>query len=299
MRQLMKAALIGAVLMGGQPLLAVAKDGDAGTGGGIRSVRERIESSMLVSGNVSIETDGSVSALQLDKEEDLPAGVVSLVRGAAMKWRFEPILRDGVAVRALAPMSLRVVARKLGDGGYEISLRGINFTRVDGEDDPHNIARIEMKPPRYPEQAFRTGVTGTVYLLVKVGRDGKVEDAFAEQVNLTMLSREREQKWARDLLAQSALAGARKWRFRVPSQGAEAAQPFWNLRVPVSYALDDGANEGQDRGRWVSYVAGPRERAPWRDEAEQVGFSPDAVVDGSINLVDNRGPRLLTPLQGS
>ena len=299
MQKLMAAALVGAALMGGVPALAVAADDATVNGGGIRSVRERVESSMVVRGTVSIEADGSVSALQLDKEESLPVGVVGMVRNAAMKWRFEPILRDGAAVRALAPMSLRVVARKLDADGYEISLRGINFARLDGRDDPHNIASIDMKPPRYPEQAFRAGVSGTVYLLVKVGRDGKVEDAFAEQVNLTVLSRENEQRRARELLAKSALAAARQWSFRVPSEGPEAAQPFWNVRVPVSYALDRGAAEGQDAGRWVSYVPGPRERAPWRGDAEQIGFSPDALVDGSVNLVDNQGPRLLTPLQGT
>ena len=297
MRQLMTAALVGTALMVGMPQFAVADD-SAASGGGIRSVRERVESSMVVRGNLSIETDGSVSALQLDKEEALPVGVVSMVRDAAMKWRFEPILREGAAVRALAPMSLRVVARKVDGDSYEISLRGINFARLDGEDDAENIARIEMKPPRYPEQAYRAGVSGSVYLLLKVDRDGKVADAFAEQVNLTVLSRESEQRWARDLLAKSALAASRRWTFRVPAQGPNAGQPFWVVRVPVSYALDRGAAEGQDAGRWVSYVPGPRERAPWRDDAEQIGFSPDALVDGSVNLVDNRGPHLLTPLQG-
>ena len=293
MRQVFAAMAFGAVLMTMMPVTARAE-----SGGGIAAVRERIESSLVVRGDVSIETDGSVSAVQLDKEDKLPAGVVSMVREAGLKWRFEPVLRDGVAVRALAPMSLRVIARKLEGDRYEISLRGINFARLDA-DDPENIARISLKPPRYPEQAFRAGVSGSVYLLVKVGRDGKVEDAFAEQVNLTFLSRENDQRRARELLAKSALAGARQWTFRVPTQGPGAAQPFWNVRVPVSYSLDNGGAEGQEQGRWVSYVPGPRERAPWREGSEQLGFSPDAVVDGSVNLVDNNGPHLLTPLQGS
>lgn len=293
MRQVFVAMLFGAVLVTATPVTAMAE-----SGGGIAAVRERIESSLVVRGEVSIETDGSVSAVQLAKEDKLPVGVVSMVRDAGLKWRFEPVLRDGVAVRAVAPMSLRVIARKLDGDRYEISLRGINFARLDA-DDPENIARVSLKPPRYPEQAYRAGISGSVYLLVKVGRDGKVEDAFAEQVNLTFLSRENDQRRARDLLAKSALAGARQWTFRVPTQGPGAAQPFWNVRVPVSYSLDNGGAEGQEQGRWVSYVPGPRERAPWREGSEQLGFSPDALVDGSVNLVDNNGPHLLTPLQGS
>ena len=293
MRQVFAAMAFGALLLTTMPVPA-----SAANGGGIAAVRERIESSMVIRGEVSIETDGSVSAVQLAKEDKLPVGVVSMVRDAGLKWRFEPVLRDGVAVRAVAPMSLRVIARKLDGDRYEISLRGINFARLDA-DDPENIARISLKPPRYPEQAFRAGVSGSVYLLVKVGRDGKVEDAFAEQVNLTFLSRENDQRRARELLAKSAMAGARQWTFRVPTQGPGAAQPFWNVRVPVSYSLDNGGAEGQEQGRWVSYVPGPRERAPWREDSEQLGFSPDALADGSVNLVDNNGPQLLTPLQGS
>lgn len=296
MRQMIGSALVAIALVTGLQAAGSATATDVR--GGIGGVRDRVESSLVVRGELSIEADGSVSALQLDKEEALPSGVVSMVRGAASKWRFEPIMQEGVAVPVSAPMSLRVVARMLDADRFEISLRGVNFSRLDRED-PQNIARVSMTPPRYPEQAFRSGVSGSVYLLLKVGRDGGVEDAFAEQVNLTFISRENEQRRARELLAKSALAAAKQWTFRVPTQGPEASQPFWNVRVPVSYSLDRGGAEGQEQGRWVSYVPGPRERAPWRDESEQIGFSPDALADGSVNLVDNNGPRLLTPLQGT
>ncbi len=270
--------------------------GEAEAEGGVRSVRERVESSMLVRGEVGIETDGSVFAVQLEKEDELPTGVTALVREAGMKWRFEPIVRDGATVRARAPMTLRVVARKLEADSYEISLRGINFDCLDRRS-PENVASIDMKPPRYPEQAFRGNVTGSVYLVLKVGRDGTVEDAFPEQVNLTFLSREREQQRARELLANAAKDGAKKWSFRVPTEGPTAGQPYWNVRVPVSFAIGDRAPRS-DQGRWVSYVAGPRERAPWKSDDDQPGFSPDALADGSVNMVDSSGPRLLTSLQG-
>lgn len=45
----------------------------------------------------------------------------------------------------------------------------------------------DMQPPAYPVNAFRGGATGVVYLLLKIGRAGKVEDVVAEQVNLTAL----------------------------------------------------------------------------------------------------------------
>ncbi len=291
MRRILATVALATAVMLAMPAGALAASG------GLAAVRERVESSMLVKGDVTIEADGSVSALQLEGEDELPPGVVKLVRDSGMKWRFEPVIREGHAVRALAPMSLRVVAKKLEGDSYEISLRGINFSRLN-RDDPENVASIDLRPPRYPEQAFRSGISGSVYLVLKVGRDGAVEDVFAEQVNLTFLSREGEQQRARELLARTSMATARNWKFRVPSQGPAAAQPFWSVRVPVAFSLNNAPAEGNERRRWVSYVPGPRQRAPWREDSEQRGFSPDALVDGSVNLIDERAPRLLTALQG-
>lgn len=292
MRHMFAAVALGAVLVMGMPVVATAG------GGGISAARQRVESSMLVRGEVGIETDGSVFAIKLEKEEALPTALVDLVRNTALRWRFEPVLNDGVAVRALAPMSLRVIARELDRGRYEIRLGGINFNRLDS-DSLERITIIDSVAPRYPQQAMAAGVSGSVYLVLKVGMDGKVQDAFAEQVNLTVLGRESELRRSREMLAASARDCARQWTFRVPAQAPTPARRYWNVRVPVSYSLNDSVPEGSDSGRWVAYVPGPREHAPWLDAGEQLGFSPDALADGSVSLVDNDGPRLLTPLQGS
>ncbi|MCD9085626.1 energy transducer TonB [Stenotrophomonas sp. SY1] len=248
-----------------------------------------------------IEADGSVSGLVFHQEEELPESVVTLVRGAALQWRFEPVTASGSAVRVVAPMSLRVVARKVDGSNYEIGLRGVSFQKYDSTD-PQDVASIDMKPPRYPEQAYRSGATGNVHLLVKVGRDGKVEDAFSEQVNLTFLSREADQRHFREVLASNAVAAAKRWTFPVPTEGDAAAQPYWNVRVPVRYSTGDerGSGRGEAYGRWSSYVAGPRGGAPWRDASQEAGPAPDTLAAGSVYMADNnKGPRLLTPLQGS
>ncbi len=280
-------------------LLATMPASAAESAGGTRAaVRQRVESSMLVRGEVAIEADGSASALQLYRQDKLPPGVVELVRGLAMQWRFEPVMEGGRAVPVRAPMSLRVVARKVDGDQFEIGLRGVSFDSRN-TDDRQSVTRLSMTPPRYPEQAYRAGASGNVYLLVKVGRDGGVEDVFAEQVNLTFLSNEADQRRFRDMFARNTMAAARQWRFDVPSEGEAAGLPFWNVRVPVSYSLGDSSRrDADDYGRWVSYVAGPRERAPWRDEAQEAGSAPDTLADGGVYMADRQGPRLLTPLQG-
>jgi len=263
------------------------------------SVKKQIESSLLVKGSVDIEPDGSVSAVAIEREEKLPPGVVKFVRDSGLQWRFEPVLRDGHAVQARSPMSLRVVAQKLDNGDYRISLRGASFERYDPQD-PTRATSIKITPPKYPDRAARAGAGGSVYLLVKVGRDGNVEDAIAEQVNLRILAPEGEMRLLRDMFAKNAVAAAKGWTFRVPTEGDTATRSFWNVRVPVTYSLDSQAIESRDGdyGRWISYIPGPRQQAPWMPGKERAEFSPDTLADGGVYMADSSAPRLLTPLQG-
>lgn len=264
-----------------------------------KSVRQEVESSLLVEGTIHIERDGSVSAMILDHEDKLPSGVVTFVRNAGRRWRFEPVVRDGAVVKVSAPMSVRVVAKKLEGGQYQVSLVGASFERYD-RDDPHGVRSVRMDPPCYPEQAFRAGASGSVYLLVKVGRQGQVEDAIAEQVNLRVLGNEGELRLLRNMFAKSAIAATRNWSFRVPTEGEAAEKPFWNVRVPVTYSMGAEANDGLDGsyGKWISYIPGPRQKAPWVEDKEAAGFSPDTLKEGGVYMADSQGPRLLTSLQG-
>lgn len=268
--------------------------------GGLGAVRKQVESSMLVKGTIDIEADGSVSAIALDRQEKLPDGIVGFVRDAALQWKFEPVLRDGAAVRARAPMSVRLVAKKLDDKQYQVEIRSASFQdekKIGDKNDLTRIASIDMRAPRYPENAFRAGAGGTVYLLLKVGRDGHVQDAAAEQVNLRVVAPEAQMKLLRRMFSDSALAVARDWTFRPPSEGKDAADPHWIVRVPIAYALDNRPSEG-DYGIWVAYVPGPRERAPWATDKDDAGFSPDALAEGGVYMANQSGPRLLTPLHG-
>lgn len=103
---------------------------------------------------------------------------------------------------------------------------------------------------------------GTVYLLIKVGRDGKVEDVMAEQVDLrtavTPMQMEQMRKW----LTQPAVTAARGWEFIPPARGEDAGRPFWSVRVSVDYWFDPDAGKGHE-SRWEACIPGPRQRPPW------------------------------------
>jgi hypothetical protein len=275
---------IGACLMA-CAFVAVAASGNA-------AVRKQVEASMLLTGTIDIGVDGSVTGHALDHADKLEAGVIGLVDRTLPAWRFEPVVEDGKAHKATAKMSLLIVANKLDADHFTVRIRSANFA----EDRPlteAGIGRKEMAPPKYPAEAYRSGVTGTVYLLVRVDRQGRVADVAAEQVNLRIIDSERQMRHWRDVLAEPALKAARNWQFNPPTARQKMDGGFWSVRVPVSYALVD---EAAKYGKWEPYVPGPRQDVPWLNSAsEGPASSPDALVAGGVYEV-GQGLRLLTPL---
>jgi TonB family protein len=251
------------------------------------AVRKQVESSMVVTGSIDIEADGSVGGYRIDRAEEIPGGVQDMIARFAPGWRFDPVLVDGRPVKARAQMNLRLVARKIDKDSYQVSLRSATF----GQDAPgESVGSLKLGPPRYPREAIRAGATGTVYLAVKVGRDGHVIDAVAEQVNLTFISSENAMTRWRGVFAKSALAAAKGWTFQPPTAGDSAGDPWWVVRVPVTYSLERTTDS---YGRWQAYVPGPRQSLPWRGDA-LAGGNDALPADGVFQA--GRELRLRTPL---
>lgn len=270
------------------PLLASA-------GHGPGAVRKQIESSMLVTGTIMIGPAGEVVECALDQPDKLPEGVRKFVEGNAARWEFEPVRFDGKPVSARNKMSVRVVARKLeAKGSYEIRLQGASFQPMRVEEGAE-VASRQMQPPKYPMTAARAGVMGTVYLVARVGRDGRVADVFPEQVNLKVVASENAMQAWRKVLADSAMRAAKDWEFTPPSKGEHASDEYWSVRVPVDYAFDDTKHAAY--GEWEAYVPGPRASIPWQDLRDLPGYSPDTQIAGSVQMVGGEGGlKLLTPL---
>jgi hypothetical protein len=256
-------------------------------------VRKTIENSMLVTGTIDIGIDGAAIGHRLDQPEKLPAFVRDLVTKAATEMRFEPVLLGGKPVKARAKMGVRVVARKLENGNYQLRIASTSFGEQGG-DDAESVTKEKMRPPEYPMVAAMRNVGGTVYLVLKIGRQGAVEDLAVEQVNLTVLGNERQMEQSRKWLAEASVDAARKWKFRFPTRGESADDSFWSLRVPVAFLLRKQKEPAY--GQWDAYIPGPHASPAWID-ADEARQNPDAMIAGDLYQI-GRGPKLVTPSQG-
>lgn len=257
-----------------------------------REAREQVEMSMLVRGHVDIDREGRITAHELEQPDKLPEFVIDMVSAAMPTMLFEPVMVDGSPVLARAKMTLRLVAQPDGEQ-MRLSIRSAHFGDETAVPDEERVRSVRMTPPSYPKDALYSGGTGTVYLLLKVGRDGQVEDVVVEQTNLTALGSAREMDRIRSSLERASVREARRWRYEPPVAGEEADAPYWAVRVPVEYHIDSSPTP--DYGQWVAYH--PGERAPRPDWAKRdaPGFSPDLLAAGATHPAQSRFRLLQAP----
>lgn len=259
---------------------------------GPRAVRKQVETSRLVKGTVDIDANGHVVGYALEKIDGLPPGVHAMFARALPQWRFEPISLPEGKTRARTSVSLRLVAKKVADDSFTVEIRGAQFGEpAAGE---HVSMAEKPRPPHYPEAAVMAGVGGTVYVVMRVGRDGRVENAMTEQVNLRIVSSEHAMRGWRELLSKAALRVARDYRFNLPTHGPHVDAPGWSVRVPFDFRIGNLERELAVTD-WEAYVPGPRADVPWIDNEERE--AADAMAGTGMRPLDGVGYRLVTPLQ--
>lgn len=263
-------------------------------GAGKGNALAQAEASMLVTGDIAIDPAGHVTGYAIDDRAKVPAGVTELIDQSVPHWAFEPEQRDGSPVPAKATMRLLVVAGQADATHYRIEIRSAAFedpTSSPGSD----VSSKQMKPPRFPQEAFEFGLSGTVYLRLKIDRSGRVADEIAEQVNLRRTGSARQMDTWRAVLSRSALRAAARWTFNIPTTGSAARRDYWDVTVPVVYRFADSI---ASYGGWEPYIPGPHQAAPWADPDDVArAHSNEALADGSVHLVGS-GLQLLTPLGG-
>jgi hypothetical protein len=249
-------------------------------------VNQRKEASMLVTGMVTIDPNGSVRDYTLDHSEQLSQSVKDIVKQNVDRWKFQFASTPSTTV--VEHMSLRLVAHMIDDQHASIRVVGTSFDDAQIPSD-ENIGYKARAHFEYPKDALRENAWGVVYVLVRVGRNGSVLDASAEQVNLGTFAPAADMARYRKYLADAAIKGAKQTTFTVPTGGKLAEQPYWLVRFAVTFT--PAGQPGDDYGTWSVYVPGPRMDIPWIERPELAAGSPDTVPDGALHTLGGQ-PRL-------
>jgi hypothetical protein len=258
---------------------------------GAGAVRKQLEASLMVDGEITVDEKGAVAEYSLKDPDKLPPGVETFIRNNLAAWTFEPPMVEGRPVRLRNNMTLMLVAKKVDDDNFLMRVQATSFYPQSTKEG-YEIASRKMEPPRYPRPAAMGGAQGTVYLIVKVGRDGRVQDVVAEQVNLRVVTTESMMGKLRDMFADASISAARKWEFTPPVRGDDVDAEYWSIRVPVDFNMGTSSPR---YGRWIGYIPGPRQKAPWVDP-DLVDSSPEAMAAGQPRQLGKEELRLLTPL---
>ena len=254
----------------------------------------RQEASQLVTGTIEINAAGAVTGFTVNERERLSANVAAYLDNTVPTWRFEPVLVDGKPVAARSDMSMRLVLKPAEGNNYALSVRGIHFGMANRHDGSYAKA-VRLDPPPFPRDALVKSGSAAVYLIVKVGRDGKVEDAVAEQINLLGYGARSYASSLRKEFEVASIKHARnEWKFAPPTVGDAADDAYWTVRVPVIFRVGRDA----PRGGWEVYEPGPRREIPWQVPQEAPGFSPDSLPEGTHLAGEAGGLKLLSTQGG-
>ena len=250
-----------------------------------------VAGSMLVHGQIVVATDGSVQSYTLDHRDRLPGYVTKLLDSNISAWRFEPVQRDGTPVVAKARMSIRLVAQRKNDGNYAVRIIGQWFGSHKADASPSQSVRYkDRRKPQYPLKALKQHVAGTVYVVARINRQGNVDKAAVEQVNLrTQGTPARMRRW-RLLLADSALSAARNSTYEIPTTGPEMHKSHWTVRYTVDYTLGD---EDHAYGQWVAFIPGPQHEIGWLDADDRMAGSANAMPSGALQMASVNRLQLL------
>lgn len=240
------------------------------------------EASMLLAGSITISPQGAVQSYTVDKLASLPAPVQQLLTQNVPHWRFEPVTSNGHAVAAKAAMHLRIVATPTDKDHYALRIAGEWFGDKASQ---NGISYKDKALPRYPGQALRDRVSGTVYLVARINRQGQVDKVAAEQVNLRVRGTRTMMRSWRKAFADASVQAVSHWTFNVPTTGPSAHQDSWVVHVPISYSIRRyDTSQSHRYGTWTAYLPGPREKISWLKPNALDPDSADTLPDNGLYL---------------
>lgn len=256
----------------------------------------KTESGMLVTGSIEISAAGQVLRHTLDQPERLPEPVRRFAESLIPTLRFDPVETPG-QTPTRSQMHLYFVAADNGNGGYAIRLRDAWF---DSEKTTDTVMALpgsagRMQPPRGP---LPLPMTATVYLALKIDRNGTVADIDVRHIDFGVSGPERSMKQWRRTVGDLVTDFVKKAKFAIPTTGPDADREYWTglYAYPISVTGDDDPPKKEsDYGRWQTFVPGPRKEIPWLDP-QAAGAGKALLADGFSSSRPHR--QLTTPPGG-
>lgn len=261
---------------------SLAKQPDAAADAPVESVI-----TMQVDGSLTFGTTGEVESYQIDTKVMEPVRLP--LENAVRKWKFKPVLVDGVPRRAFTRMRVTLAAKEVA-AGLQVRVDNVVFpigkgevvTRIDGEVEP--ITGKKQGPPSYPVGLMRQGVGGMVLLAIRVDAEGRAAEVVAVQSMLfDVRGRPQTLHKAILVLEKSAITAAEAWTFNVPPTAKPRTVDDMTITVPIEYTV---ATKPLPAGEWRTVVRIPKREIGWLKPAagtQSVGVA-DAVSGEVIPL---------------
>lgn len=259
-------------------------------------IRKTAEATMLVTGSIEVMPDGTVHDYTIDRPEKIPPLVVDLIKNNVPNWKFRR--DDHVEAIFRAKMSLRIVAKQVDDQHDSIAISSASFGDADATRTNQVFPKKGLRSPRYPQEAIMERVGGTVFLSMRVGKTGQIEDIAVEQVNLSAYGNEMQMRHYRKLLGDAALDAIKTWTFELPTTGKHVNDAYWDVRMPIAFDINvPGKSDEDTYGKWHAYIPGPRESIPWA-KSSPFSSSSDAIPENRLSQAD-QPLQLMTALNGA
>jgi hypothetical protein len=278
----MKSLLLCLVLLAALPFATAASDASYET-----VLTKRID------GEVTIDTQGNVIAHAF--ATDMEPKVREVLDRAVAKWKFHPYLDKGMAVNARAKMRITLVARESG-GDYQVAVDNILFHdgardsgRADSEPDP--LTGIEMSVARktgrieYP----RYTVNGMTVVAVRLSPEGTVESILATQTTfLNAKGSDVDFERARKAMEDNAIAGIRKWKFKVViPAGVQPRPEDLTGTILVNYHLAGREKLLTAAGEWRQETRTRSRAIPWISDTRLAQSVRASDMDGAGTFMPN------------
>jgi hypothetical protein len=243
---------------------------------------KQVEASMLVTGELVVAPDGAVKSYKLDRADALPPETRELLAEVVPGWELDVKNADGSPLQSPAAvrMSVQLLARPIAgvDDKLRVTIQDTAFW------DPKAPVPVEARgkrtPPEYPPFAARSGMSGIVYVVMRLNPDGAVAETHVERVDMTVLTDEKTLRKFSKVLAEAAVAAAKQWTFNIAPERLARPEPI-GVRVPVVFMLGDrNQTPKAEYGRWQAYVPGPYAPIPWQNRT-----ADDGDVEGGIGAM--------------